>query len=73
MKHKEYPEEKLGTKYRLINNRETLPKGTIVLLSYNDTSTCPFFRIEGESQENCIYWKNLKKIQPKTVIGGEVL
>lgn len=70
---KEYPDEKIGTKYKYIDDhpayKDSARKGEIVQLMENDNSTSPWFKTPREVETNndknyvAINWKSLERIE----------
>jgi len=75
IEHTPYPEEKLGTKYRVLVTSFCFIEGDIIYLNHNDGTDMPWFvnLTRKYSRHHCISWYKLERIQPKNVIGGEIL
>ena len=71
---KPYPDEKVGTEYIVTSNGSIVDKGKKVYLLENDGSSCPWFRLCGENtNEWCISWERLTRLENKIIIGGKLL
>ena len=60
-KEKPYPDEKEGTHYILWSDTMGYDKGTVVILNFNDDSSCPSFSFP----DGCSYyvsWANIASL-----------
>lgn len=63
---KPYPDEKVGTKYKLIHSSGSgFKSGTILTLVYNDKSACPKFESLGKTEY--LMWTRMARIESETI------
>jgi len=74
---KSYPKEEVGTKYKVLNEDTSFPKGAVVTLVHNDGTTCPEFDYKckktGNSYSNYEYWYTLSTITLINYLGGKLI